>query len=83
MTVLFGIERFAPRPLKPTAVPPTSAGLVVAAKAAPLAVAGIDTVLLKPDPAIVAEARSAADVAVAESVMRYQTVGLSAATIAP
>ena len=81
--MLFGIERFAPRPLKPTAVAPTSAGLVVAAKAAPLAVAGIAAVLLKPDPAIVGEAKSTAVVAVAESFMRYQTVGLSAATIAP
>ena len=82
-TVLFGIERFAPRPLNPTAVAPANAGLVVAASAAPLTPAGIDAVLLNPDPAIVAEAESAALVAVAESFMRYQTVGLSEATITP
>ena len=81
--MLFGIEIFAPRPLNPTAVAPAKAGLVVAAIAAPLIPAGINAVLLNPEPAIVAAAESAALVAVAESFMRYQTVGLSAATIAP
>ena len=58
-------------------------GLVVEPRDAPLTVAGIEALLENPVPVIEEAAESVAVVAVAESCKRYQTVGLSAATMDP
>ena len=82
-TTLFGIDRLEPRPLNPAAVALADVGLVVAPMAAPLTLAAITWLLVNPVPVMLAAAKSVAVVAVAKSFMRYQTDGLSAATITP